>query len=371
MKRVVLAAGLYPPDIGGPATYAKMLADGFPSRGVDVAVVPFGSVRRFPKILRHILYTDRLIRRGRKADVILAFDPISTGVPALLAARILRTRFVLRVGGDYAWEQSAQRFGVREDLDTFVECRGTYPLAVGFLQALQSFVARRAEKVIVPSRYLKGIVEKWGVSPERVVVVYNAFNPVTVEESKETFAKELRMPHPALLSAARLVPWKGMRALIGTLPGLARDFPDIGLVIAGDGPERSALEAYAATVGVSERVQFLGSLPRTELYRHIKAADLFVLNTGYEGFSHQLLEVMSIGTPIITTDVGGNPELIEDGVEGTLVSYDDVQELEAAVRAILKDFSRRERLTSAARTKAASFTAERMLDETLRALRTE
>ncbi len=369
MKRILLAAGPFPPDIGGPATYAKILVEELPRRGIEVEVVHFKLVSRYPKVLRHVIYFFLVVLRGRRADCVLALDPVSTGLPAFIAARVLRTRYILRVGGDYAWEQGTQRFGIRESLDEFVRYQGKHPIAVRFLIFLQSFVARRADRIIVPSQYLKSIVEKWGVTPMKITIVYNAFDPVEVRESKTELALRFNMSHPSLLTAGRLVSWKGMHTLIGILSRLIKDFPTVSLFIAGEGPERDRLRECAVAEGVVEHVQFLGRLSHEHLYQRIKAADLFVLNTGYEGFSHQLLEVMSIGTPIITTNVGGNPELLEQDTEGILVSYNNEQELEVAIRALLQDNARTERIVAAAQRKSASFTVDRMVQGTINALR--
>jgi glycosyltransferase involved in cell wall biosynthesis len=84
---------------------------------------------------------------------------------------------------------------------------------------------------------------------------------------------------------------------------------------------------------------------------------VFVLNTAYEGLSHQLLEVMAIGTPIITTPVGGNPELITDGKEGLLVPVDDVPAYEQAVTKLLADTALMQSLAANARARAATFSS--------------
>ncbi len=94
-----------------------------------------------------------------------------------------------------------------------------------------------------------------------------------------------------------------------------------------------------------------------------------MLNTAYEGLSHHLIEAMALGTPIVTTPVGGNPELITDCVEGLLVPVNDVAALDAAVSRILQDASLRERLSAAGQTKAASFAATDAIPQIAQLLR--
>jgi len=111
-------------------------------------------------------------------------------------------------------------------------------------------------------------------------------------------------------------------------------------------------------------VVLLGSLRQDKLFEYIKAADVFVLNTGYEGLSHQLLEVMSIGTPIVTTKVCGNPELMENDKEGILVSYNDKDALAKAINSVLAG----ENFSENAQKKVRQFSKEKMLTEIIKIL---
>ena len=94
-KKILIATGLYPPEVGGPATYSKLLFDTLPKHGFEVTVVSFGEVRRLPKGIRHVFYFFKIIKKGRYTDCIFAQDPVSVGLPAFLAARLLRKRFLL------------------------------------------------------------------------------------------------------------------------------------------------------------------------------------------------------------------------------------------------------------------------------------
>ena len=356
--KVLIAAGLFPPETGGPATYAALIARELPQQEIETAVLPFSTVRGLPPVIRHIAYAFLLFRRSRGVDVIFAQDAVSVGLPARIVCMLTMKRFALRVGGDFAWEQGVQRYGVTDVLDDFVQKRQHG--RVRRLQRIQSWVSRGADVVIVPSRYLKRIVETWGVEEPRIKVVYSAFVPASeaMKEDKESLRKRLGINGSAIVSAGRLVPWKGMQALIEIISSM----PLVSLYIAGEGPELASLQALAKTTGVAERVHFLGALERSRLFEYIRAADVFVLNTGYEGMSYQLLEVMSLGTPIVTTPVGGNPEIIENGKEGVLVPFNDINALRTAINAVLSGDTRA--MTAAAREKTAQFSSERMLKDT-------
>ena len=115
--KILLATGIFPPQIGGPATYSKLLYDELPKRGIDVEIATFGDYLDKPKIIRHFLYFLELLRKAPDVDLIYALDPVSVGLPALFAAQVRKKKFVLRIAGDYAWEQGSQRWNVSDTLD--------------------------------------------------------------------------------------------------------------------------------------------------------------------------------------------------------------------------------------------------------------
>lgn len=359
--RLLIATPLYPPDIGGPATFAKMVADEFPKRGITVSLALFGAVVRWPSGIRHVLFFFTVLRKGRNAEVILALDPLGVGLPAAIAAKLLRKPFVLRVAGDRAWETGVQRHGILEPLDIFSAKRsGVFSLRV--IQTLQRFVCSLAGVVIVPSEYFKTVLLNWGVPEQKIRVVYSAFEEPQRAPDKAAARKELNLSGTILLSAGRLVPWKGFAMLIDLMPELKQEFSDLMLIIAGEGPERDALTRKINECGLRERVILVGKIEQKKLFSYIAASDVFVLNTGYEGFSHQLLEVMALGIPIITTAIGGNVEIIRDGEEGLLVGYNEREALKKALVHLLADRHLQETLAAKARQRLEEFGKEKALN---------
>lgn len=102
--KLVIATPLYPPQGGGPATYSALLEKKLPFKEMPV-VVKFSEVQHLPKLVRHIMYFRRVYKTLKEADVLLVLDPVSTGLPASVAARMLKKPYVVKVVGDYAWEQ--------------------------------------------------------------------------------------------------------------------------------------------------------------------------------------------------------------------------------------------------------------------------
>jgi teichuronic acid biosynthesis glycosyltransferase TuaC len=126
---------------------------------------------------------------------------------------------------------------------------------------------------------------------------------------------ELGLSTPTLLSVGHLIERKGHDRVIAALAKL----PGYSLLIAGDGPERAALETLAASQGVAERVRFLGSVPHHTLARLYSAADALVLASSREGWPNVLLEAMACGTPVVASNVWGAPELVCDPAAGVLM----------------------------------------------------
>ena len=362
MTKILIATGLFPPDIGGPATYSKILLEELPKRGIEVSVLPFGTVRNLPRLIRHLAYFGAVIRRSRDCDLIYAQDPVSVGLPACLAALLLRKPFLVRIAGDYAWEQGVQRFAVTATLDEFSKEK-KFTLPVRILRYIERFVARRAERIIVPSHYLKHIVSQWGVSVRRITVIYSVFDGVETLESKESLRHKLELTGTVLISAGRLVPWKGFAELIATVPALQETFSDLRLLIVGDGPEKQKLETLITERHLGHRVSLLGRLPQSVLLNYIRASDLFVLNTSYEGFSHQLLEVMALETPVLTTAVGGNIELIEHERSGLLFEPNDLDAIVSAVKKVLTNASFRQHIVEGGSRRIKDFTRGGMIEE--------
>lgn len=359
-KKILIATGIFPPDIGGPATYSGLIFDRLPKLGFETEILTYGDKkqpknnihivsRKWPRGLRHLIYFFKVIRLGSGADVIFAQDPVSVGLPAVLAAKILRKKFVIKLVGDYAWEQGFQRFGVKDLLDDFQNNK--YGFFVELLRFIQRKVCRVADYVIVPSFYLKKIVSGWGIPENKIKVIYNAVNIPEINLSKEEARRKLMYPgninDKIIVSIGRDVPWKGFFQLGVVCDELKKEIPDIKLMIIG-----------------KDKI-----LPREGIFWSLRAADVFVLNTGYEGLSHQILEAMAIGVPVVTTNVGGNPELIKDGQNGLLVEYDNKDELKDAIKKVLFNKADVAGFIKKSRDFVKTFTEEKMISELIEALK--
>jgi glycosyltransferase involved in cell wall biosynthesis len=164
---------------------------------------------------------------------------------------------------------------------------------------------------------------------------------------------------PVIGAVARLVPVKGLRYLVAAMPEILHRCPDTHLIVAGDGDQRSGLEALARELAVFDRVHFLGF--RRDAAAVTAALDVFVLPSLNEGLGRVLVTAMALGVPVVATKVGGVPEVVEDERQGLLVPSADPQALSRAVTVLLTDRAYAASLGMAGRTRALLFTSEVML----------
>lgn len=193
------------------------------------------------------------------------------------------------------------------------------------------WVSRRATMVAVSQNLKDFIVERVGVSPRRVKVLYNGVDAhrhcdrVEVVECR----KELGLPenHQVVGVVGNLYPVKGHQYLIEAIPAVLKICPNTSFVFAGRGQLETELKEQVCRLGVEDRVFFLGLRP--DIPRILAMLDVFALPSLSEGLSMAILEAMIAGKPVVATQVGGNPELVLDGETGFLVPPRDSQALAA------------------------------------------
>ncbi|MBI2406262.1 MAG: glycosyltransferase family 4 protein [Candidatus Harrisonbacteria bacterium] len=378
-QKILIVSGIYPPEIGGAATYAELMLRELSKKDFTVEVLTNGAgniqnvhfISAKGKLGRYLKFFWAAFTLAKRFDVVYAVDSsFGAATIAAFAAFFARKKFMMRVTGDYAWEQGVQRFGVKELLDDFSPntLPRRYRWQVRALARAERFAARRARVIIAPSEYLKRVVETWGIAPEKIKVIFNGVDAIKIAEKKSDIRERLGWKGITIVSAGRLVPWKGFLTLIDAFFDVVHIVPGAKLFIVGDGPEREMLEKKVETMHLQGSIVLMGRLSRERLARYLKAADVFVLNTGYEGFSHQLVEAMSAGLPVVTTAVGGNVEVIEDKVNGILVDYNDREMLAEAMKFLLRNPAAREKLGVAAAETASEFTTAKMMEQLARLL---
>ncbi len=333
--RLYVIAGSYHPEVGGPSTYLRRLLPALIERGHHVSVITYTDssnssidynfpyqvyrvARKWPLVLRLLLFTINILWRARGYDILFVSD---YGLPAILANLILRKPMVLKNVSDFAWEFSVRHDWInkRQTIDEFQNSRHGWRVRV--LRVICSWYAAKASSVVVPSKYIGKLVAGWGVTSDRIRVVYNAIDESRFNSLPNKIDARIALGCSErsllVLTAARLVSWKGIDGVIRAIGKIRTEFPGIQLMVVGDGPERRQLEDLAAEC--NSPVQFLGYKSQQNLYHIMRAADVFVLFSTYEGMPHSVLEAMACGTPVVASSVGGTVEVIIDQTNGLLV----------------------------------------------------
>lgn len=339
MNRVLILTGVFPPDIGGPTAQLDALSRELTRNGYEVRVLTYGksdewypySVKRISKRIpfpfRSLVYLITGLIFAFRADIVYSWDLYTAGLTGLAIKKLLRKKVVNRFVGDSAWEKAAlQELIGQDDVLAFQDKK--YSKKIECWKKRRKKILVNSDKVVVVSNFLKEVALKIGVSEEKIEVIYNSVDVISAVD----LGDEKKWKGKTLLTSARLTPWKGVDMLIEIMPDLVKRRGEIRLVIVGDGPELERLKKLARGL---DYIVFKGKLPRTELIKCMQLADIFLLNTNYEGLSHTILEAMKIGLPVIATRAGGNPETIIDKKTGLLVDYGDKKEWLEAINLLL------------------------------------
>jgi glycosyltransferase involved in cell wall biosynthesis len=227
---------------------------------------------------------------------------------------------------------------------------------------------RRAERVIVPSRYSAGVAsEVYAVAAERVAVVPE---PIDLAEWRRRFAEAPRRAPgpPIVLAVARMYPRKRLADLLHAAVRMRGRIPGVRVRIVGDGPESARLRELAAGLGLGGTVTFLGEITRSELAVEYVGADCFCLPTVQEGFGIVFTEAMAAGLPVVACRAAAVPETVEDGRTGLLVSPRNPEELAMALETIVTSPDLSRALGEAGRRRVEAFDLDRVAARLLEVL---
>jgi len=372
--KVLVVSGIWPPDVGGPASHAPDVAAYLCSRGHGVEVVTtaravpprasypvYWTPRSLPKGILHLQTTFLIRRRAAAADVVYTtgmFGRSSAG------AALARRTYVVKLTADPAFERARRRGEVGGTVDEFQE-RGGGARGAAYRRT-RDVELRHAFHVFCPSAWLRDLAVSWGLDPQRVSVLPNP-TPLAVDlRPREELKRELSLNGATLAFAGRLTAQKSLEV---ALEAVAQS-DGVRLLVAGEGDERPRLERRAQELGLGDRVRFLGAQPRARVVELLAAADAMILSSSWENFPHTVVESLAAGTPVVATATGGVAEVVEDGVNGLLVPAGDPAALAQAVRRYFGDAELRERLRAAAAPSVAKYAPERVfarLEEVLAA----
>lgn len=353
--KVIVVSGIWPPDVGGPASHAPEVAEFLRRRGHEVEVVitadgppapegyPVHWVSRALKPgLRHAAVVKLLTGLAREANVIYTTGMVGRSSLGSLAAR---TPFVIKLTADPAFER-ARRWGMAHgSVDDFQAGPGVASLP---LRLARDFDLRRAAHVITPSAFLRELVVAWGVPADRVTLLPNPVPALPELPPREELRAQLGMDGPTLVFAGRLTTQKSLDIGIE-----AARRAGVELLIVGDGPDRQALQRLGYG-------RFLGAQPRQKVLELFRAGDAAMLSSSWENFPHVVVESLAVGTPVISTRVGGVAEVVRDGVNGLVVEPGDPGVLATAIERFFAEDGLAERLREAAAPSVGDYAPDRV-----------
>ncbi|OIO54068.1 hypothetical protein AUJ46_04015 [Candidatus Peregrinibacteria bacterium CG1_02_54_53] len=306
--KIVLATGIYPPEIGGPATYVRALAQQLHHAGHTVAVVAYGSeergvdaspwpvfrvVRGGGPLIRWWRYAKVLRKIAADADIVEAFSSVSAGVPLMLA-RLRRPKKVLRLGGDFFWERYTDRGGEKSLKEWYAE------------KPRSKFVAQKIlasfDHIVFSTEYQKSLYRAQYQLPMHSVIE-NAL-PAGIP-ALHTVHVPLR-----LLFMGRFVAFKNLPVLLRALAFL----PQCTLALVGDGPVEKSLRSLVQELQVTDRIEFIPSQGGGAKAKVFSEMDLLVLPSITELSPNVALEARAAGLPVLLTRSTGFGDMLTRGM---------------------------------------------------------
>jgi glycosyltransferase involved in cell wall biosynthesis len=328
--------------------------------GLTVYHPRFFSLPRYGKFLDGFFYALSLVpflvrlRRRFAFEVIDAHFAFPDGVAATLLGRLFHCPVVITL---------------RESIARLA----TYQLHRPQIR----WALSRAQRVTAVADYLRRIATGIGIPLERIRVIPNGVDLGAFALGEQARARQacgLPVDRPILLTVAALYGWKGQHLVVETLPELRKRFPNVFYVmVGGTRAEESsyvpALRRRVSELGLENHVRFAGPQPHSTLGQWFNAANVCVLATRSEGCPNVLLESLACGVPVVSTNVGGVPEIIRSGVDGLLAPYGDLPALQTALLSALERRWDREALVRRAREFDWADAVEQALEELQHALK--
>jgi glycosyltransferase involved in cell wall biosynthesis len=275
--------------------------------------------------------------RTRGADVVHAHWAIPTGPAAVLAARRLEIPSVITMHGGDVYVNPEQGY----DFPTRWYVRPPLRWTLSHVSALTAITEDCRQHAL-----------RAGAPERRIRLIFNGTDLRRFSPSANGKGGDLRFGPQMVFACRQLFPRKGIRFLVEAVAQLKPRFPQLKLVLAGDGFERPELVRLAEERGIANAVTFLGWVPNAELPDYYRAAAVSVVPSLEEGFGIPAAEAMGCEVPVVATDAGGLPEVVEHGVTGLVVPRGDTGALAEAIASLLTDPDRRRRMGVAGRERA-------------------
>jgi glycosyltransferase involved in cell wall biosynthesis len=223
----------------------------------------------------------------------------------------------------------------------------------------EKYVVSKISNIIAVSLHVKNVISD--MTQSQICVIQNGID----FEDIHNVQPHKSIEYPSILFVGGLSKVKGIDTLLNAVPIIRKKILNLCLYIAGSGPEENKLKELVKELNIEENVNFLGYVSEIEKYSYYKSADVCVFPSIYEPFGIVLLEAMACGKPVVASNVGGIPFVVEEGKTGLLFESGNVEDLADKIMTILKNEKLREKMGEAGRERAKEFTWDKIAERTV------
>ena len=316
-----MTVGIFPPDIGGPATFVPKIAKYFQDQlNYEIEILTLSdnknlninddfSVKRIdrnlPIIYRWLKTIFTIYKLGKNKDLIFVNG---LGTEATIANIFLKKKIIRKIVGDPVWERAYSKAKISESFDEFQV--KNYGFSISFQKKVRSFSIKKSDIVVTPSQHLKNFILNLGFKNKIEIINNGVFIP---EENTNIFTND----QINITIVSRLVSHKNIKKIIRAISDL--NDPLIYLNIIGDGPELNQLQKISLESNNKDNIIFHGKLNRDEINHIFLNSDIYIQASNYEGLPHSLLEAMSYGIPVLCTPVGECKDILGNEDRGYIL----------------------------------------------------
>ena len=317
---ILITVGIFPPDIGGPASFVPKISKYLISKGHKVKIISLSEKenlnyedeinvtrinRNLPIIFRWFKTITKIYKSAKNSDLIFVNG---LGTETTIANIFLRKIIIRKIVGDPVWERVYNKKLTSESFDSFQ--KNKQRLSISIQKNIRNWSIKNSNLIITPSEHLKTFVQNIGFEND----IYVINNGVEIKQIEKVTLENKIIK---LVVVSRLVNQKNIDIVIKAVKRI--EDKNILLNIVGDGPEVNNLKNLVKEKSLNKRVSFIGKIKNSELHNYLEDADIFIQASNYEGLPHSILEAINYEIPILSTEVGGCSVILNKGERGYII----------------------------------------------------